>query len=48
MSHAAAVFAVLLTLLCAVPATALQVRVVPAAPRQGDTVLVFVAGTKGA
>ncbi len=48
MSHAAVAFAVLLTLLSAVPATALQVRVVPVAPRQGDTVLVFVAGTKGA
>ena len=31
-----------------VPAAALQVRVVPPAPRQGDTVLVFVAGSKGA
>lgn len=48
MLHAAVVLAVLLTLLPAVPAAALQVRVVPAAPRQGDTVLVFVAGTKGA
>jgi murein DD-endopeptidase MepM/ murein hydrolase activator NlpD len=31
-----------------VPAAALQVRVVPPAPRQGDAVVVFVAGTKGA
>jgi len=30
------------------PAAAVEVRVVPKAPRQGDTVLVFVAGTKGA
>jgi murein DD-endopeptidase MepM/ murein hydrolase activator NlpD len=30
------------------PAAALQVRVVPAAPRQGDVVMVFVAGTRGA
>lgn len=48
MLHAAAVLAALLTLFSAAPAAALQVRVVPAAPRQGDTVLVFVAGTKGA
>jgi murein DD-endopeptidase MepM/ murein hydrolase activator NlpD len=48
MLHAAAFLAVLLALLPAVSAAALQVRVVPAAPRQGDTVLVFVAGTKGA
>src|SRR5260221_3464845 len=39
--------AVLLIVLPA-PAAALQVRVVPPAPRQGDTVLVFVAGSKGA
>lgn len=42
------VAAVVLTFLSVVPAAALQVRVVPPAPRQGDTVLVFVAGTKGA
>jgi murein DD-endopeptidase MepM/ murein hydrolase activator NlpD len=48
MPQVAAVLAVLLSLLFAVPAAALQVRVLPAAPRQGDTVLVLVGGTKGA
>src|SRR5258705_13281272 len=38
----------LLLIVLPAPAAALQVRVVPKAPRQGDTVLVFVAGTKGA
>jgi murein DD-endopeptidase MepM/ murein hydrolase activator NlpD len=40
--------ALLLTLLLAPPIAALQVRVVPSAPRQGDAVLIFVGGTKGA
>lgn len=31
-----------------VPASAVQVRVVPPAPRQGDAVMVFVGGTSGA
>lgn len=35
-------------LLAPVPAAALQVRMVPPAPQQGDAVMVFVAGTKGA
>src|SRR5258705_7117159 len=38
----------LLLIVLPAPAAALQVRVVPPAPRQGDTVLVFVAGSKGA
>jgi murein DD-endopeptidase MepM/ murein hydrolase activator NlpD len=49
MPHVAAVLAVLVSLISVAPAAAaLQVRVVPKAPRQGDTVLVFVAGTRGA
>ena len=42
------VWLTLLLIVLPTPAAALQVRVVPPAPRQGDTVLVFVAGTKGA
>jgi murein DD-endopeptidase MepM/ murein hydrolase activator NlpD len=40
----------LVLLLVALPATAsaLQVRMAPPAPRQGDVVMVFVGGTKGA
>src|SRR5712691_13381895 len=38
----------LLLVVLPVSAAAVEVRVVPKAPRQGDTVLVFVAGTKGA
>jgi len=47
MPHVAAVFAVFLSLVSVAAASSLQVRVVPPAPRQGDTVLVFVAGTLG-
>src|SRR5216683_157962 len=39
---------VLLLVVLPVSAAAVEVRVVPRAPRQGDAVLVFVAGTKGA
>jgi murein DD-endopeptidase MepM/ murein hydrolase activator NlpD len=40
--------AMLIVLASTYPAAALQVRVVPPAPRQGDAVMLFVAGTKGA
>ena len=48
MPYVVAVLAVLVSLILVVPAVAVEVRVVPKVPRQGDTVLVFVAGTKGA
>jgi len=40
--------AALVALVAPVAAAPLQVRVVPPAPRQGDAVMVFVAGTRGA
>ena len=40
--------AALLALASASPVAALQVRVVPSAPRQGDVVMVFLGGTRGA
>lgn len=48
MPRLAAVLAVSVALLSPRPAAALEVRAVPAVPRQGDTILLFVAGTKGA
>ena len=42
------VWLVLAMLALPVPASAVQVRVVPATPRQGEAVMVFVGGTKGA
>lgn len=48
MPHVAAVLAALVSLIAVGPAWAVEVRVVPKAPRQGDTVLVFVSGTRGA
>ncbi|HUM15342.1 MAG TPA: M23 family metallopeptidase [Candidatus Nitrosotalea sp.] len=48
MVRSALLAAGLLTLASAPPVAALQVRVVPAAPRQGDAVLIFVGGSKGA
>ena len=48
MPYVVAVLAVLVPLILVGPAVAVEVRMVPKAPRQGDTVLVFVAGTKGA
>ena len=48
MPHVAAVLAALVSLIALGPAWAVEVRVVPKAPRQGDTVLVFVSGTRGA
>lgn len=48
MLRSALLAAGLLTLASAPPVAALQVRVVPAAPRQGDAVLIFVGGSKGA
>jgi murein DD-endopeptidase MepM/ murein hydrolase activator NlpD len=48
MPYAVVLLAVLVSVVFPAPASALEVRVVPPAPRQGDAVLVFVAGTKGA
>ncbi|HJR50774.1 MAG TPA: M23 family metallopeptidase [Gemmatimonadales bacterium] len=48
MPGLAILLAVLVPLLSVVPASALQVRVVPSSPRQGAAVMVFVAGTRGA
>src|SRR5258705_4614658 len=42
------VWLALLLVVLPVPAVAVEVRVVPKVPRQGDTVFVFVAGAKGA
>jgi murein DD-endopeptidase MepM/ murein hydrolase activator NlpD len=43
-----ALLSLVVALLSPHPAAALEVRVVPAAARQGDAVVIFVAGTKGA
>lgn len=48
MPRVALPFAVLAVLAGPVPSAALQVRVVPPTPRQGDAVMLFVGGTKGA
>ncbi|MGH7365833.1 MAG: M23 family metallopeptidase [Candidatus Rokuibacteriota bacterium] len=48
MSRLAILLAALVSLASVHPVSALQVRVVPSTPRQGDAVMVFVAGTKGA
>lgn len=48
MPYAVVLLAVLISALSAPPTSALQVRVTPPAPRQGDAVMVFLAGTKGA
>ncbi len=48
MRYVASALAVALSLLSVATAFALQVRVVPRVPRQGDAVIVFVGGTKGA
>jgi murein DD-endopeptidase MepM/ murein hydrolase activator NlpD len=47
MAHPALLVAVLMALVSAsVPAAALEVRVVPTAPRQGDAVMIFVSGAR--
>jgi murein DD-endopeptidase MepM/ murein hydrolase activator NlpD len=48
MPRLASVLALSVALLSPRPAAALEVRVVPAVPRQGDAILLLVAGTKGA
>jgi murein DD-endopeptidase MepM/ murein hydrolase activator NlpD len=48
MAPLTALLAGLLVGTAVVPAAALQVRLVPPAPRQGDAVMVFVGGTRGA
>lgn len=48
MLRLAVLLAALVPLVAVHPVSALQVRVVPSAPRQGDAVMVFVAGTSGA
>ncbi|MGH7315946.1 MAG: hypothetical protein ACREJS_06770, partial [Candidatus Rokuibacteriota bacterium] len=48
MPWVAIVLAILVTFVTVPAVSALQVRVMPSAPRQGDAVMVFVAGSKGA
>jgi len=48
MPRLALVVALFVVLVSPRPGVALEVRVVPAVPRQGDAILLFVAGTKGA
>ncbi|HEY7652275.1 MAG TPA: M23 family metallopeptidase [Methylomirabilota bacterium] len=48
MPRVVSALAALALLAWSVPSAALQVRLVPPTPRQGDTVMLFVGGTKGA